>query len=256
MISANNPGRWQTWLSRKFRGGVYIKRYLRAAADHFAGCHPSYSQNQEDVEIERQLQGIDLRDAVYVDVGANQPTHLSNTYRFYRQGRRGILVEPDESNVALLKRFRPRDVVVRSLAGSDSRLCKFNYSIYSVCNSVHEVPEHELLRTDYIPQLTLDQIVDCVSGSWIFLLSIDTEGHDLEVLKGAVESLKRTLLVCVEFHGEAEKSALVDFLGDHGFRVSFSGELNMIFRNSLLEAPRFQTRALAAMSEGLAAAAK
>ena len=128
------------FIARRFRWFVYTKRYVRAWVDRLLPTKATYAQHGEDCEIAKLLDGLDLTTGMYIDVGANQPSHISNTYLFYRQGLSGILIEPDESNFSLLKRFRERDIAIRTLVGSVTKICKFNYAVFSVYNSVHTIP--------------------------------------------------------------------------------------------------------------------
>jgi hypothetical protein len=55
---------------------------------------------------------MDLRGGIYVDVGANHPTSISNTFLLYRHGLHGVTIEPNPELSQLHRRFRRRDVVV------------------------------------------------------------------------------------------------------------------------------------------------
>ena len=58
----------------------------------------SFSQNGEDLLIQAALAMLGIKNPKsmsYLDIGANHPFSLSNTYKFYREGGSGILVEPD-----------------------------------------------------------------------------------------------------------------------------------------------------------------
>ncbi|NER19687.1 MAG: FkbM family methyltransferase [Symploca sp. SIO1C2] len=220
------------YVAKRFRWLAYMKRYAVALSDSSYPTKITYSQHKEDCEIATMLNDFDLTTGIYIDVGANQPSYISNTYLFYRKGLNGILIEPDESNFSLLQKFRPRDISIRALVGSLSKVCQFNYSIFSVLNSVKSIPESTLLRQEYIPQVTLDEVVDCINPKWIYLLNTDTEGHDLEVLRGANETLQRTLLVCTEYHGDQERLELEKYMSDNLFAPVFSNDLNIIFRNT------------------------
>jgi FkbM family methyltransferase len=222
----------RTLIARRFRWVVYTKRYAIALRDRVLPTKSTYAQQGEDCEIATILNGLDLTTGMYIDVGANQPSHLSNTYLFYRQGLSGILIEPDESNFSLLKRFRRRDISIGAIVGSISKICKFNYAVFSVYNSVHSVSESNLLKEEYLPQTTVDEVVDCINPEWIYLLNTDTEGNDLEVLHGATQTLKRTLLVCTEYHGDRERSALEEYMSGNSFYPVFCNSLNIIFRNT------------------------
>ncbi len=220
------------FVARRFRWIIYIKRYMKAWLDSLLPIKATYSQDGEDCEIAKILNGLDLTTGIYIDVGANQPSHISNTYRFYKQGLSGILIEPDESNFSLLKRFRDRDISIRALVGSVSKICKFNYTVFSVYNSIYPREESMLFKEEYIPQITLDEVVDCINPKWIYLLNTDTEGNDLEVLRGASQTLKRTLLVCTEYHGDNERLELEEYMSKNLFSPVFSNSLNIIFRNT------------------------
>ena len=218
----------------RFEWVVYTKRYMHAWLDHLLPTKTTYAQHGEDYEIAKLLNGLDLTTGIYIDVGANQPSRISNTYLFYRQGLSGIVIEPDETDFPLLKIFRERDIAIRAVVGSVSKICKLNYSVFSVHNSVHSIPESKLRKQEYIPQITLDEVVDCINPKWIYLLSTDTEGNELEVLRGGNQALKRTLLVCAECLSKKEKFALEEYMSENSFYPVFSNRLNIIFRNTKL----------------------
>ena len=53
--------------------------------------HGSFSQHGEDRLLLEYFHG---KPGTYVDVGANYPVKISNTYLLYRNGWRGLTVEP------------------------------------------------------------------------------------------------------------------------------------------------------------------
>lgn len=81
----------------------------------------------------------------------------------------------------------------------------------------------------------LDSITDGLDGP--FGLKIDTEGHELEVLKGATKTLKRCEFVIAEvsikkrFEGGYRFSEIIGFMADHGFEAHS-------FLSGLTRAPR------------------
>jgi len=77
-------------------------------------CKKSYSQHGEDVHILKLIDTLNInkqRD-IYIDVGANHPMDLSNTYLFYRKGYRGVAIEPNKELINLFKVFRKRDIAI------------------------------------------------------------------------------------------------------------------------------------------------
>lgn len=184
------------FLARRFPFAIRAKRFLLAWRDHLSPLRATYAQAGEDAHIARRLADIDLTNGIYVDVGANQPTRISNTYLFYRRGYHGVAVEPDRSIEWLFRRFRPRDVYVPVGCDDTPGVAAFHYASASVLSSFE--PMDRPLKTEYVPVLTLDQILRQIPFRFIFLLSIDVEGLDVRVLRGAANSLARTLLVSVE----------------------------------------------------------
>lgn len=73
-----------------WRAASAVKRRFIGKRKH------SYAGNGEDLIILGWLRNYDcdLARIRYVDVGANHPTFLSNTYLLYEAGARGVLIEP------------------------------------------------------------------------------------------------------------------------------------------------------------------
>ena len=105
---------------RRFHASCYAWRdILRRRA--------SYSQWAEDALIRDYLKenGGIPPGWMYVDVGANHPTVISDTYLFYKSGYNGICVEPNVELADLLARFRPRDIVIPAAVAATRGLLKF-----------------------------------------------------------------------------------------------------------------------------------
>lgn len=67
------------------------KRWFIAAYHTFAPLKSSYSQSGEDVLLYKLLGDLTNKsDIDYVDVGANHPSDISNTYLLHRKGFRGV----------------------------------------------------------------------------------------------------------------------------------------------------------------------
>ncbi len=218
------------WLCRRCRWLVFLSRWYRIVRDRFRAPTDSFSQHGEDLLFAQLLEGADITGGVYIDVGANQPTHGSNTYRLYRQGLHGILIEPDDSNAQLLRRVRPKDIVIEAVVGATAGISRFCHHVFSVLSSL-EVADMDVVRkTEYLPRVTVDNVVATTGVPWVYLLSVDTEGNDLEVLKGAERTLRRTFLVCVEANANRKKAKLTAYLERHGFELRETAAVNLIFQ--------------------------
>jgi len=67
----------------------------------------SYSQNNEDLIIFKYLS--DNKKGSYIEIGTGDPVKWNNSYGFYKQGWRGILVEPFPVHHEDIKIERPED---------------------------------------------------------------------------------------------------------------------------------------------------
>jgi len=213
-------------------------RYFRAIRDSLAPCRDSYSQHGEDQYLWGQLSNYDLRDGVYVDVGASHPTTISNTYLFYRKGSHGVTIDPNHECVILHRRIRPRDIVIGVGCANQVRVAAFRISKTPVLSRFQHsktrvsLLDREALREEFLPLLPLDIALMEIPIRWIYLLSIDVEGLDLEVLKGGNDTLGRTLFVCVEADTESERVAINAFLAQRGFALQRTMVCNQIFKNT------------------------
>jgi FkbM family methyltransferase len=176
--------------------------------------------------------GIKPNDVRYIEVGANQPSQLSNTWLFYQRGASGILIEPDPRCTQLLRRWRPRDVVLESMAGA-SGVGVLHLHRHTTMNSGRSLGEFEIGRS-FVPIIRLDD-------AWAFarkelgwadvdVLSVDTEGGEMEILESGSILLQSTRLVCLEHHGHPH--LLRQFQGVLGacFEAVLETPLNVIFR--------------------------
>src|SRR3954469_22228126 len=107
---------------------VSAVQWAIAFRDRVMAARPSYSQHGEDRIIKGLLLDYDLSTGMYVDVGANQPTKISNTYLFYRDGLHGIVIDPNRNVLRLYETIRPRDIAVAVGCGETCEVLEFKHS--------------------------------------------------------------------------------------------------------------------------------
>jgi FkbM family methyltransferase len=187
-----------------------------------------YSQNGEDIYVEKLLEGIKQGSCIYIDVGANQPTQISNTYLFYRKGFRGILIEPNGELSKLCRRFRKHDVFLSVGAAESAGVAEFKIGESSVTAGFLE--DANVKHTSWVPLLPVDTIWRVVGKRTpVFLFSIDTEGFDLNVLLGAKETLQHTACVVVE--AKEDYREISELLVSFKFEKTCEMECNTIWIN-------------------------
>ncbi|MDP4804009.1 MAG: FkbM family methyltransferase, partial [Candidatus Nanopelagicales bacterium] len=168
----------------------------------------SYAQNAEDIRVWRATKDLDPTTLTYVDVGANEPRHLSITASLYDLGWRGLLIEADPDLANELRIHRPHDVVIESAAAATSGTLTFyrvpgtglgtldKTEARAAFERGFEVAEYE------VPARPLDEILDDAfpgdENHPIHFMSIDVEGAESVVLQGLSLTKHRPWIICIE----------------------------------------------------------
>lgn len=149
----------------------------------------TYSQFGEDIilsEIFRnQLSGH------FLDVGANHPKILNNTYKLYKKGWRGVNIEPGRKMFELIQEVRPEDKTLRIGVGKNPGKATFyEMNVDSISTFNKKVAHNRqygkaIIGSNTISITTLAHIFEAeFSDTHCDLLSIDVEGDNFEVLGG------------------------------------------------------------------------
>jgi FkbM family methyltransferase len=141
---------------------------------------------------------------VYVDVGANDPFIESQSFHLEQMGWNGLLIEPLPNMCALLREHRTSTVVPYACSSIDNHKKILPLISFGVCSTL----ESKLIHTNkvkqdviYIETRTLDSILEENNIEANFdLLSIDVEGHEIELFKGFDIQRWKPKLVLLEDH--------------------------------------------------------
>ncbi|HWK05479.1 MAG TPA: FkbM family methyltransferase [Puia sp.] len=212
-----------------------FKRYGKAWYHHVRPVKKSYSQYAEDLNFWDFFESYNLKGSVYVDVGANHPSDISNSYLLYRKGLNGIIVEPNEELIKLFKRFRPRDVALAIGCSNENTILPFHISKTPVLSSFADAREVDVYKTLYLPVMRLDDALQHLKFDFISLLSIDVEGLNYEVLEGSVKTIESSLLICLEYDTAEDRARFSKFLGNR-FDLLHEVGCNLLYVNKELAA--------------------
>lgn len=136
----------------------------------------------------------------YVDIGANDPIQISNTWPLYARGWTGLLIEPDPGCWPRILRHRPNDCLWPT-AVSDRvghAILRADDSGVSSIEPDWPCPENavlvavELLPTHEVLQMFSNIRNECR------LCSVDVEGHEAAVLRGIDFTVFRPEVFVVE----------------------------------------------------------
>lgn len=177
----------------------------------------SYSQNGEDLIADAILGS--KKTGVYVDIGANDPVNLSNTYRFYRRGWTGICIEPNPDKAKEIYNCRPNDVILNcgvSDCPGDATFYILNHDTVSTfdlktAKSTNLERGTTIVHSVVMPLKRLDTLFDkYLRGYQIDLMSIDVEGYEINVLKSNDWIKYRPKVLIIEINNNTQE--ILDYL--------------------------------------------
>jgi FkbM family methyltransferase len=227
----------------RVRAAVHRRlRWVRLIVGERAHGQLFFSQFGEDAFLQRYYaskahertgDATQLQTGFYVDVGAYAPKQFSNTYWFYKQGWRGITIDPTPGTAAEFDRQRPRDKNLElAISDTSGTLIFYHFGSPHVINTLSKVEADEWAqRMKQAPveivvhAVRLEQVLEehLPAGQQIDFLSIDAEEWDYQVLKSNDWNRFRPELVVIEEHDFAirfqEKSAILALLRQAGYEI-------------------------------------
>lgn len=194
-----------------------------------------YAQGDQDKHIEDYFRQHPPRSKCFVEVGAFDGVHYSNVRRLVEtHGWSGVSIEPVSKNYAkLAASYHGQNVrCVRACVSDREGEVELNVSTYPHLpdwgSDVASVSgeDTERWRKQYgavwtkekVPARTLTSILDEALVSEIGFLSVDAEGHDLEVLRGLDFERFQPDLIVVEYG--KQRDAILRFLAGHGYTMA------------------------------------
>lgn len=171
----------------------------------------SYSLAGEDLLAARLLGTVE--NVRYLDVGCLWPIDHSNTYLFYRNGGRGVCIDPNPALAAEFQEARPRDVFLNIAVGAKEEKRQY-YMFGSVglntfsssraawfAERSDKHPAFELRETIPLPVKRLDAVLADIDvptrpDGRLDFMSIDIEGLEYDVLSEFSFEPKPILVMC------------------------------------------------------------
>lgn len=193
----------------------------------------SYAQHGEDIVAEALLP---QDTGFYVEVGAFHPVSISNTYLFYRKGWRGIVIDPSPDTAALFRRRRPGDLFLPCAVSDVENVRRFDLmpageTSHLEGSGAFTGSAKPALRSIQVACRRLASILNesLPPGKPIDFLSVDTEGHDLNVLKSNDWNKYRPRVIAVEDFQTAAESPVCRFLAEHGYVPAITARITRFF---------------------------
>jgi len=157
----------------------------------------------------------------FVEVGANRPQFASQTWHLEQLGWSGILIEPQPDLAAALRQARTARVFAVACSSPDNagRLRPLHVAgALSSLDRDRMAPGAEPEAVIEVPIRTLDDLLtEATAPAGFDLLSVDVEGHELEVLRGFDFARWQPRLILLEDHvGDLRRHR---FLKHAGYRL-------------------------------------
>ena len=211
----------------------------------------SYSQFGEDIIIASLFYQLGIHKPTYLDIGANEPRFISNTYYFYEHGGGGVCVEPNPFLCKKIKKARPRDIVINEGIGVDDKETANFFLFPNYANGLSTFSEKEARHWEEVGMQGIGKIkpekiiqMRLININTIFrdycsvipdLLSIDVEGLDFAILKSIDYEKYKPKIICAEtlLYDDKQKGyknqEISQFLQSKNYSIYADTRVNTIF---------------------------
>lgn len=210
-----------------------------------------YAQSGEDIILSHLFFKMSISHPTYLDIGANHPSFISNTYYFYLRGSSGVCVEPNPILYKKIKKLRPRDKVLNVGIGVNEETTADFYLFPEYADGLSTFSKEEAvyweetgmkhtgkIKYEKIIQVPLQTINTVIVSNFKHtpdFISIDVEGLDLQILESLDFDSHAPLILCVETlaygkdQTEHKREDIISFVKSKGYEIYADTHVNTIF---------------------------
>jgi FkbM family methyltransferase len=217
----------------------------------FRHLRSSYSQSGEDIIISDLFARLSIAQPSYLDIGANEPIALSNTYRLYSKGSRGVCIEPNPVLYKKLRQVRKKDVCINAGIAFNENT-EADYYVFQ--DDAHGLNTFSKTDADFWEQtgieslgkfqvkkviktklININEIISNYFNPYPNFVSLDVEGLDLQIAKTLDFDRYKPEVFCVETlmytsnKKETKNQELINFFNDKGYFVYADTYINTVF---------------------------
>jgi FkbM family methyltransferase len=215
----------------------------------------SYSQNQEDIELVKRYRLDQVPPQAYIELGALDGIRYSNTKLLEdAHGWTGILIEPNPVSFAKLQENRPNNLNFKALISNSAEPVAFEYfenqDLAAVSSAKKTRPAHvhnnyftrtsdnewltqqiDGLKVITMQPTTLSDVCNASRFEEFGLLSLDVEGHEMEVLQ-SYDWIKPISIILVEDNDNKDIHPFLESKG-YSFDIRISNNAVYIAKDKL-----------------------
>lgn len=175
----------------------YLKYYAKVLFNNWIENKDSYAQHGEDKLVEQLLpNGVNS----FIDIGANDGVLFSNTYKFAKNGALGLCVEPSPSaykKLLLNHLFNKRVSCINSAISNANGKVLLQEDGYE--STLSKIVSERKDGSFNIPCIKFDELLKSYPNFInVDLVSIDVEGHEIEVLQGLTNQNFNSKIIIIE----------------------------------------------------------
>lgn len=175
----------------------YLKYYAKVLYNNWTVNKDSYSQHGEDKLVELLLpNGVNT----FIDIGANDGVLFSNTYKFAKIGARGLCIEP---SLLAFRKLKLNQLLNKGVFCIKAAISKLNGKVLlqedGYESTLSRVVNENTENSRYIPCITFDKLLEKYPQFLnVDFVSIDVEGHEIEVLQGLTNQNFYSKIIIIE----------------------------------------------------------
>ncbi|MGB8370188.1 MAG: FkbM family methyltransferase [Limisphaerales bacterium] len=140
---------------------------------------------------------------IFVEVGANDPVAGSQTWLLEQNGWHGVLVEPQSAHCDKLRQQRKNSQVFQVACSAPETEGEMDLLLaeHDGCSTLQKQPDTHgphFVGTERVKVTTLDKVLRLAGVAKIDFLSLDVEGHEIEVMRGLDFEKFKPALILIE----------------------------------------------------------
>jgi FkbM family methyltransferase len=203
----------------------------------------SYAQSGEDLIIDYIFKLRNIHLPTYLDLGANHPFNINNTFLFYKRGSIGINIDANPNLIELFNNYRPKDKNINIGIGDNVEKLAFYVMDESSLSTFSEIEASKLKKLGHtiidkiqIQTKTINNIIEEYNnGIYPDFVTIDVEGFDEQIICSMNLEKSRPKVICLEtveytIDGTGKKrDALIQNVISKGYTVYADTNINTIF---------------------------
>ncbi len=174
----------------------------------------------------------------YLDIGCHDPFRYSNTLCLYRKGWNGINIDANPDNIIRFNKYRKRDINICALISNATKPLEYCFYNDHALNGVHDDKRkdfllnkgYRILKTEIINAISLNKVLEENKCEKIDLISIDVEGHELEVLNSINLDFYFVELIMVEENNN--RNVLKNLLDKFNYSLIKRIDRNLVFKKN------------------------